>query len=220
MIKKINIHRNEQGSFTLESSLVFPVIFVAILILLFFCLYLYQNALLAHSAAIAADRTSYVWDNSHKDPRTGAVEIGEHDSLYWRLTSDGLLRGIFNLGGGESTASVNLPASSSDGVQPAQKLSRVASQLPNGFNGEIRYDHKLLTRKVEVSLKRLIRFAPLETVIGDSTQAGEATSYIVDPVEFIRTVDLARYYGAKFKPANQNHINQIEAGNALQLFGK
>lgn len=220
MIKKINIHRNERGSFTLESSLVFPVIFVAILILLFFCLYLYQNALLAHSAAIAADRTSYVWDNSHKDSRTGAVEIGKHDSLYWRLTSDGLLRGIFNLGGGEATASVNLPASSSDGFQPAQKLSHVASQLPNSFNGEIRYDHKLLTRKVEVSLKRMIRLAPLEAVIGDSTQAGGATSYIVDPVEFIRTVDLARYYGAKFKPASKNHVNQIEAGNALQLFGK
>ncbi|MNC53551.1 hypothetical protein D3C75_1029720 [compost metagenome] len=124
------------------------------------------------------------------------------------------------MGGGEATASVNLPASSSNGFQPAQKLSRIASQLPNELSGEIRYDHNLLTRKVEVSLKRLIHLAPLEAVIGDSTQAGGATSYIVDPVEFIRTVDLARYYGAKFKPSGQNHINQIEAGNALQLFGK
>lgn len=220
MNKKINIHRNERGSFTLESSLVFPVIFIAILILLFFCLYLYQNALLAHTAAIAADRTSYVWDNSHKDTRTGAVEMGKHDSLYWRLTSDGLLRGIFNLGSGEVTASVTLPASSSDGAQPAQKLSRVASQLPGGFSGEIRYNHKLIVRKVEVSLKRLITMAPLEGFIGDTTQAGSATSYIVDPVEFIRTVDLGRYYGAKFKPSSQNHINRAEAGNALQLFGK
>ncbi|MNW70836.1 hypothetical protein D3C74_503290 [compost metagenome] len=62
--------------------------------------------------------------------------------------------------------------------------------------------------------------APLEAVIGDSTQVGGATSYIVDPVEFIRTVDIARYYGAKFKPSSQNHVNQIEAGTALQLFGK
>lgn len=226
---KCNI-RDIRGSFTLEASLVLPIIFIAILLLLFFCLYLYQNAFLAHSAAIAADRASYVWDNSFRDPKTGAVSTSKADSLYWRLTSDTMLQSIFSIGGSgassEAASTLQLPSTeaevSSDNSLPLQKLKRVASQLPIGFRGEMSYQNKLLVRKIDVTLQRLVSLAPLDKIIGDSTQIGVASSYIVEPVEFIRTVELGRYYGAKFKAKSSNpiHVKQVEAAAALRLFGK
>lgn len=216
--------RDIRGSFTLEASLVFPVIIIAILLLLFFCLYLYQNAFLAHSAAIAADRVSYVWDNSARDPRTGALTSSANDSLYWRLTSDTMLQSIFRFENNDVASVLQLPSIeaevSSIESLPIQKLKRVATQLPAGFRGEMSYHNKLLIRSIDISLQRLIRLAPLEKIIGDSSQSGSAVSYIVEPVEFIRIVELGRYYGAKFKSANPNHVNQVEAGAALRLFGK
>lgn len=222
--------RDIRGSFTLEASLVLPVIFIAILLLLFFCLYLYQNALLTHSAAMAADRASYVWDNSFRDPKTGAVTASKADSLYWRLTSDTMLQSIFSLGSSgtssEAVSTLNLPFQQSDMSSadslPMKKLQRVASQLPTGFSGEMSYQNKLLIRKIDVSLQRLVSLTPLDKIIGDSTQMGVASSYIVEPVEFIRTVELGRYYGAKFKAKSTSpiHIKQMEAGAALRLFGK
>lgn len=221
--------RDIRGSFTLEASLVLPVIYIAILLLLFFCLYLYQNAFLAHSAAIAADRASYVWDNSFRDPKTGAVTSSKADSLYWRLTSDTMLQSIFSLGGSgassEAASTLQLPSTKDESYNyslPMQKLQRVASQLPTGFRGDMSYQNKLLIRKIEVSLQRLVSLSPLDKIIGDSTQIGVASSYIVEPVEFIRTVELGRYYGAKFKAKSTSpiHVKQVEAGAALRLFGK
>ena len=80
--------------------------------------------------------------------------------------------------------------------------------------------YEVITRKVRVGLDRLIPLVPLERVIGDVTQSGQAVSYVVEPVEWIRTVDLARYYGAKFKGGGGEKMDQKEAGKALTLFGK
>ena len=65
-----------------------------------------------------------------------------------------------------------------------QKLQRVASQLPSGFTGAMSDQNKLLIRKIDVSLQRLISLTPLDKIIGDSTQIGYPSSYIVEPVEF------------------------------------
>lgn len=216
--------QNARGSFTLEASLVFPIIIIAILLLLFFCLYLYQNAILAHTAAIAADRISYVWDNSFRDPRTGAANSSSADSLYWRLTSDTMLQSIFRLENNEVASTLQLPITqdevSSKESLPIQKLKRVAAQIPTGFRGETSYRNKLLIRRIDVFLQRLVHLTPLEKIIGDSSQSSSAVSYIVEPVEFIRIVELGRYYGAKFKSTSLDHVNQVEAGAALRLFGK
>lgn len=217
----MNLFRNREGSFTLEASLVFPTIFTTLLIMLFFCLYLYQNTLLGHIATVAAERSAYTWDNSRRNPRTGAFEITDHDSLYWRLKDDSMLQAIFGWSGQTSPSVLQLPSgSNSEGALPLQKLSRVGREIPQGINGEMRYDNKLLFRKVTVSMNRLIPFAPLERVIGDITQLGQSSSYAVEPVEWIRTVDLARYYGEKFKSSGNGHVDKNEAGKALDIFGK
>ncbi|WP_026263630.1 TadE/TadG family type IV pilus assembly protein [Paenibacillus sanguinis] len=219
----MGLRRDSRGSFTLEASLVLPVIFFAVLVLLFFCLYMYQHALLGQAAAVASERAAYVWDNSQRDDSTGAFAEGRYDSLYWRLTDDGMLRAIFDWSEDGGTARITLPITAGNQTQalPMTKLSRTGGRLPAGIQGEIRYDNRLLLRKVTVALERLVPLAPLERWMGAARQSGRADAYVVEPVEWIRTVELARYYGAKFKqPEAKGGMNQQEARNALKLFGK
>lgn len=215
--------RNKDGNFTIEASLVFPVIFFTILLLLFFCMYLYQNAVLGHTAFAAAERSAYVWDNSYREPRTGAYEEDQHDSLYWRIHDDGMLQLLFGSFGGNSSAvlELELPNSAeSSGSLPLKKLGNIGREIPAGMEGHMKYDNRLLFRKVSVYLHRNISLAPLETIIGDVRQAGHSASYIVEPAEWIRTVELVRYYGARFKGTGKEHVSQADAGKALKLYVK
>ncbi|WP_083485093.1 TadE/TadG family type IV pilus assembly protein [Paenibacillus ihumii] len=219
----MSLLRNKDGNFTMEASLVFPVIFFAILLLMFFCMYLYQNAVLGHTAAVAAERSAYVWDNSHREPRTGAYEEGRHDSLYWRMHDDGMLQILFGGLGGNSSAVLELPSQSVEEARstlPLKKLSNTGGSIPAEMEGQMIYDNRLLFRKVSVSLNRHVSLALLEAVIGDVMQSGHSSSYVVEPVEWIRTVELVRYYGARFKGTGREHVHRDEARNALKLFAK
>lgn len=213
--------RDKDGSFTLEASLVLPLLFYTLLILLFFCLYLYQNTLLGQAASAAAERSAYTWDNSRRDAVTGAIAEGDYDSLYWRLQDDGMLQAIFGWSLDSKAIRLDLPAEEgAAGSLPLQKLSRTGSGIPGSISGEMRYDNRLLLRKVTVALERLVPLAPLEGWLGDVNQSGRSDAYVVEPVEWIRTVELGRYYGAKFKGAGEGKMDKQEARNALKLFGK
>ncbi|MNO22231.1 hypothetical protein D3C76_120110 [compost metagenome] len=214
------------GNFTIEASLVFPIILCMLLLMMFFCMYLYQGVVLGQVAIVAAERTAYSWDNSYREARTGKYEDGKHDSLYWRLSDDGMLEGIFGwsqFNSSSAVRSIQLPTGEiMDRSLPLKKLSITGVELPPGMSGVMEYNNKLLLRQVNVSLERHKPLLPLERVIGDVTQRTEAKSYVVDPVEWIRTVDLIRYYGARFRGsgAEGDQMDQQEAGEALKMFGK
>lgn len=213
--------RDARGSFTLEASLVLPVIFYAILVLLFFCLYLYQNALLGQAASAAAERSAYTWDNSYRNDLTGAFEEGHYDSLYWRLKDDGMLQSIFGWGEANGAVRLRLPAGADSADSLAgKKLARTGSGLPGNISGEMEYDNRMLLRKVKVAMERFVPLPPLESWLGDISQTGSSYAYVIEPMEFIRTVELAHYYGAKFKGKGGDTMDRTEAGNALKLFGK
>jgi hypothetical protein len=55
---------------------------------------------------------------------------------------------------------------------------------------------------------------PLERTLGLSEPKTVASASIVDPVQFIRDVDLVRYYTAKFN----NGTSKQKAGKALQAY--
>ena len=219
----MGLWRDQRGGFTIEASLVLPMVFYTVLILLFFCLYLYQHVLLGQAATVAAERTAYNWENSHQDSLTGAFDEGEYDPLYWRLGDDGMLQAVFDWNGEGGTAKLNLPAEDREAGQslPVRKLSRTGAEVPKGLSGEMRYDNRLLMRKVSVALERLVPLAPLEGWIGDVNQSGRAEAYVVEPVEWIRKVELASYYGEKFRSGRgQGGMDKQEAQEALKLFGK
>ncbi|GGG76576.1 TadE/TadG family type IV pilus assembly protein [Paenibacillus radicis (ex Gao et al. 2016)] len=196
----------ERGSFTLESAIVFPVLLVMVLIFILFAVYLYQQTMVYYTASVTAERTAYSWDNSNRNTRSGIVEGDAYDGLYWRVAEDQALQSLFGLSTGTAPDEVTLQLPSTGERESmklaARKLAGGSSWLGEGklarFQGSIAYERGLLKREVKVSLKQPISLVPLEKMLGRTEPRAVANASIVDPVEFIRTVDLVRYYTEKF----------------------
>jgi hypothetical protein len=213
--------KGNEGSFTLEASLVMPIVLMVTIILMFFCMYIYQQSILQQVASAAVERSAYSWDNSNKESSDGAFQLGEYDSLYWRLTDDQMLGAMFGLVGGAGNGeTVSLPGVVNSGSLPVMKLSKVSKLVTGDINGKISYENKMLLRKVSAELHQLINLPPLDQIlVGGSELEVSAQSFIVEPVEFIRTVDLMRYYSAKFKGSSGNATNKEDAAQVLQKYG-
>ncbi|WP_145050798.1 TadE family protein [Paenibacillus xylanexedens] len=215
-----NRRNKEEGSFTIEASLVFPVVLFTLVILLFFSMYMYQKTFLNQHAYAASERAAYSWDNSHKQAMTGEFATGEYDNLYWRLKDDQLLGTLFGWAGADNQVTVSVPAGEG-GSLSEQKLSQAVQGMPTAMNGTIEYQNTLIQRKVTTKLEQMISL-PLPSFLFDSGNNvfTTASSAVVEPVEFIRTVDLIRYYGAKFKgKGGTGDSNAAEAGQVVQYFG-
>ncbi len=218
MIKQ-RFWRNTRGSFTIEASIVFPIILFTTLLLMFFCMYLYQNTMLKQAASKTSERAAYSWDNSYKSPNNGAFAEGENDGLYWRLTQDEMLSKLFGWAGAENGAEVSIPGGSG-GSLPEKKLSAAASWVPGEMSGNIKYDNGMLVRSVETNLSRPISFPALERQLHKPLRSEiGAGSVIVEPVEYIRNIELMRYYAAKAAGVAGPALQLDKAGAILKWFG-
>lgn len=192
--------KKDEGSFTVEASLLLPIIMGIIMLLLFFSLYTYQKSMLLQIASAATERAAYNWENSNR-ATDGAFQAGNYDPLYWRIGEDGLLSSLFGAGAEDGSSAIMLPGDANGGgALPAVKLNRAAQMVPGGLQGEMRYAYGLTGRRISMELKRMLRLPVLDHVLADGASPDVlARSFVTEPVEFIRTVDLMRYYGAKFK---------------------
>ena len=218
---RVNKLEKEEGSFTVEASLLFPIILFILVLLLFFTMYMYQKTFLNQHAYAASERAAYSWDNSSKQALTGEYAAGDYDHLYWRLTDDRLLGALFGWAGADNEVSVSIPGGE-DGNLSEKKLTQASDHMPSAMKGTMMYQNTLIQRKVTTRLKQVISL-PLPSFLFNSGNRvlTEGSSAVVEPVEFIRTVDLARYYGAKFKgKGGKAAASAAEAGQVVQYFGK
>lgn len=220
MIRRLQ--KEEGGSFALEASLVMPMILLIIFVLLFFCIYLYQKTILMQLSATASERAAYSWDNSHKDPVHGAYAQGERDSLYWRLKDDVALGALFGWAGVDNEVKVSITERVGGGSQlAAQKMMQAAEELPSGLKGEMSYRNHLIIRKMTTSLEKMVKIPLLNSVMDDPELKSSVWVSTVDPVEFIRTVELMRYYGAKFSGRGEGgQVTPVAVGDVLQQYGQ
>lgn len=205
---------------TVESSIVFPAVFLAVLALLFGAMIVHERVLLYHVASAAAERAAFRWDNSHRDPVTGIAPTGRYDPLYWRLTDDGLLRSIFQLDGAAAEdVSVELSADGgTDGRREnlvAGKLMNGASRVPEKYDGTAVYRRQLLLKRVFVELETFDIPPGAARLTGISGIRASAAAPVSDPVELIRTVDLARYYQVRFGGGSGGAEQRKKAGGIL-----
>ncbi|KQN99059.1 TadE/TadG family type IV pilus assembly protein [Paenibacillus sp. Leaf72] len=214
----------EQGSFTLESTLVFPLLLTVILLFLLLGMYMYQKTVLYYSASVTTERTAFGWDNSFRNSRTGLLPEGEYDSLYWRMHEDRLLSSLFGLGGESADVQLALPLHGAAGDSlPEQKMAAAAGWmnaergLP--FEGSIGYHRTVIQRHIETKLIQPVSLEPLERVLGIREPKTVASSPVTDPVDFIRGVDLARYYTAKFAGSPQGSGKE-QASQVLSSYSK
>ena len=92
---------------------------------------------------------------------------------------------------------------------PELKMSKGGMAVPSSMAGEMRYTNQLLIRKVTTSLNEQVSLTPISRMLDDGGRIEvNSQSIVVDPVEFIRTVDLMRYYGSKFQGGETERIRQ------------
>ncbi|TYP71802.1 hypothetical protein BCM02_10980 [Paenibacillus methanolicus] len=216
--------RGEEGSYALEASFVFPALFTVMVALLLFGLYVYQQVAVYYVASVSAERAAFVWNNSHRDPDSGIAPVGAYDGLYWRVGDDGALQSIFKLAGA-SGSSVEVPIGNIGGDDrepeaseslPARKLVRITAGVPAFREGQLAYLNRLLTKEVESGLSPPMNI-PLLDQLGHRVSLQTASrASIVDPVELIRNVDLARYYAAKWNNRADAVLTRANAAVVIQ----
>jgi len=227
---KIPFNRDERGSFTIESAIVFPVIFFVTIIFIFLSLYVYQKVQLYYLANQVAERAAFVWNNSHKDPITGEINgpsgvitpdntkeflSNKHrDGLYWRAGE--IINILFNRSDSPAKSELafqsgNQP-SSEGGSTIGTKLSRMikSGMIPEGVSGTITYSNYVVKRSIEVELSNPLKLpSMLERYFGDTVKA-QASSTITEPVEFIRNIELVRFYGNKIvKKHSKGYVGNL-----------
>ncbi|MOA28450.1 hypothetical protein D3C78_1493930 [compost metagenome] len=114
-----------------------------------------------------------------------------------------MLSSLFGLDDDRAEAAVDLPMhdGGADSSLPVRKLEQSARWLEQAglaYEGQLRYSNKVIKRTVEVKLKQPLSAEQLEQSWLKSVPKSVSHASIVDPVEFIRSVDLARYYYSRF----------------------
>lgn len=213
---------DDEGSFTVEASMLLPIIMFITMLLLFFCLYTYQRSMLLQIASAVTERAAYNWDNSYKGTE-GTFAAGEYDSLYWRIGEDGLLAALFGLTAKDGGSEIMLPVAADSGNLPEKKLVQSSGMIPANLSGQVDYTYSLKGRKVGAELKQMLHLPVLDGILEDQADPEvEAQSVVTEPVEFIRTIDLMRYYGSKFKGGTENGKSgtSMEKKDASQMLKK
>ena len=214
--------RQEKGTAALEASLVFPMLLLCTCAFMFFGMLVYMKVLTAHAAVYSVERSTFIWDNSHKDPVTGEFAPYAYDSLYWRTMQDQLLNSVFVGLEKEKTTDVTLPAMASDaGNLSERKLISGGAFVRSPLQGEMHYFNSMIERQITADLNHPARSSMLEKMTGVHVQVeGEAVGVIVEPAEFIRTVEFVRYMTTKLKSMTKLGASPEGAGQILQKEAK
>ncbi|WP_280772015.1 TadE/TadG family type IV pilus assembly protein [Salipaludibacillus daqingensis] len=194
MKKLQKFRRNTSGSFTIEASMLFPMILIITFLLIFFSIVIYHKAMLQFEANRIADEMAYTWNNSSKDARTG--EFNEYttdndDGLYWRIADNHFLEqfGIPRLGGESALVQT--------------KTSRFTSN----YEVEVQFQNQLLGNQIEVTIQQPVPLpSGFTDVFGLSVLHGNSTRTITEPTELIRNTDFVVYFTEKAHSSAEKYI--------------
>jgi|GEM_PF-6362157 len=158
-------YKNEQGSFTLEASLVFPFIFFITLLFLYLSLMLYQKVILYYSSSIVVERLAMNWSNSYK-LTNGEFQMDERDPIDWREKEDPKMI--------------------------EKKIGKASALLPKYLQCQINYTGQWQDNIITITLDKPLkgpRF--LRQWVGTNTSV-TVKSQFTDPAEMIRLVQRGR----------------------------
>lgn len=159
--------QEEEGSFTIEASLLLPIIMCITMLLLFFSLYSYQKSMLLQVGSAATERAAYNWENSNRAV-DGEFAAGNYDPLYWRISEDGLLGSLFGKGAQNGSTAIVLPGEAEGGGElPVVKLRQASKIVPLNLTGELSYTYGFTGRKISAELKKVLSLPVLDELLAD-----------------------------------------------------
>ena len=194
--RMLKFNKGNKGSFTIETTLVFPIIFITTIILIFMSIVIYEKVVVYQKAYAVAERIAFTWDNSKKEIKNGSFDEHEYtsmsdmDGLYWRTNQIGIgfIQEVF--GGGPT------------GVH-GSKMERAHEEAEQVISGSVQdiqvTDTFGFNQKVSVTMKVRLK-APnfLNVVLGKDFEV-TASASIKDPVETVRLTEFMFYIGEKIK---------------------
>lgn len=174
----------EKGSYTVETSLVFPVILILTLLLLCWPFAMYVQVDTQQWTQRAVNEAAGQWVHRAQALLDGETGWQRTEGLYWRITSSG-------------------------------SAERLASYTPpQGFHGEMTYDRALVLSSIQGQYQAPVHVPSFFDAL-PSHQIGKAQAWITDPVEWIRTIDMLRVYGAELM---QRSMTSEKIDQALEKF--
>jgi len=176
--------RGNRGMFTIEATMIFPILLLANVAFILFALYVYQLTTLHIHASVAAERIATHW---HMSPAEGRLP------LYWRISDNG-------------SVTVDIPATGhadyTGGSIQEQKLARGIRGIPEGMSGTVELQNKVIRQFVVVRLEHPMKVSPFITyfVPGKKDNGkiyAEAVTEVMDSTEFARYIDFAFSYALR-----------------------
>ncbi|ANE47850.1 hypothetical protein SY83_17870 [Paenibacillus swuensis] len=210
------IIQGNQGALTVEASLVFPVVLLLTLSLIFTSVFIYQKSAMTVIVNQAAQRTANHWNNSFRSYNTGHYSLGQADGLYWRSLQDSN-SDTFNFLWPNQPSRVEVGGEGvmeSSGL-PETKMAKALNEFPQGLNGQMAYSNKMFTRYVTVRLQSPFQMPLVSAGLwGTAGLQAEAKAAIVEPSEFIRSLDFVRTY----MPYIQHYMSRTQLQLLLNRF--
>lgn len=176
---------------------------------IFFLMFIYQKFTSLEGAVYTVKERAATWDNSFRDLETGSRgESFRTDGLYWRIIAD---------------------YSGSDLVSQKQKNANVFARSKLGYGrlsyfpeeDEIttKYVNRVINRTVSVDVGQDIQasYPGLSKLLGTSIFSS-ASADIAEPVEFIRTYELANEYFSQLLGYLQSFGQNIPLPPEVQVF--
>jgi hypothetical protein len=184
--------RDDSGKLVLESAMLYPLILMITLGAVLLGLGTGLRSVAFIQSDSAASRTAFTWDNSNRNPVTGAFFPGMYDDLYWRLTSD-------------------YPSAALAGKKVASGLATYSDQVEK----EGSYRNDIWMRQVITSFRsRFVMPGLVKSMFGDFPVLDRSISVVTDPVEWVRNVDTIRVYW----PLIKNSISSEQADQIVEEF--
>lgn len=213
--------KSESGSFSIESTLVFPVLMTVMLLTAIFAIWTADRTIVYFRASTAAERIAFNWSNSSKTFITGAYPDGRYDGLYRRLFEDAALARLFEIAAGnDGETTVVFPANgSSDEDLTRRKLREGSRGLGVGMRGELRYRNDFVWGVIVANAGGLSLYDPLVKFRRDDAGTSSAARAVtVEPAESVRSFDLIRYYAAKIRSSKDGE--SAYRGKAAAVVGR
>ncbi|WP_051287235.1 hypothetical protein [Paenibacillus taiwanensis] len=207
--------KKENGSMVIEASVVFPIILYCSLAMIFMGMFVFLKVMATHAAALAADRAAVVWTNSSKDPKTGLFPDNTYDPLYWRVYQDQLLDRVLDIGTQQDNFQVPIPSTEWNSLA-TKKLHSAVGFVPLFYTGNMKFNNSLMERTVRASLASpMLDYSVGRMLKQEINIDGEAVSAVVEPAEFIRTVEFVRFMTVKLKSLAPLGADPRQAGQLI-----